>query len=278
MGTMTEQLDDAAVVEANIAYHTATAATYNAVQPHYRAENREQVRRRLAGYAESVGNARLVDLGCGTGFVIDLAVPCFGEIVGVDLTPAMTDLVDRSSGRVSIVHARTDDTGLPEGCADVVTANSFLHHLFDIGPTLREAYRILRPGGVFFSEEDPNHEFWEAIERVGEDATEPVRRETWAVVELAGSIEADTGVPAEVVRAAEYQKMVRKGIRPADLKALLEEAGFRSVRVEPYWFLGQAGVLHGESAEAAASIEAYLHSVLPLSGHLFKYLRVEAFK
>jgi SAM-dependent methyltransferase len=48
---------------------------------------------------------------------------------------------------VEIHDAKAWDTGLPAGCADIVTFSQSLHHM-PPEPTLREAARLLRPGGV----------------------------------------------------------------------------------------------------------------------------------
>ena len=67
--------------------------------------------------------------------------------------------VDLSSGKVKLLEANTESVPLRDGTANVITANSFLHHLYDIQQTIAEAYRLLKPGGVFYSEEDPNLAF-----------------------------------------------------------------------------------------------------------------------
>jgi SAM-dependent methyltransferase len=46
-----------------------------------------------------------------------------------------------------VVDATAEDTGLPDGCADVVTASQAMHW-FDPGRALPEIARLLRPGGV----------------------------------------------------------------------------------------------------------------------------------
>ena len=81
------------VIEANIQVHTRMADSYNRNEPHYRPENRAKVRSKLEEMRRRFGSARLVDLGCGTGFVIDLAKDLFGAIDGVDVTQAMLDRV-----------------------------------------------------------------------------------------------------------------------------------------------------------------------------------------
>jgi len=266
------------VLEANIVLHSALADTYDHDQPHYRPENKALVSRRLAHYAERIGNRVLVDLGCGTGFVIQLAIPKYELICGVDVTPAMVSRVDTSSGKVRILRANTEQIPLGSSVADVVTANSFLHHLYDVRPTLVEAYRILKKGGVFFSEEDPNFDFWKALKELRAGDSAILQREIEAVQKTEEFVEKAKGVCGDTVKMAEYQKMVLGGMRTDRLRDLFQDVGFSSVNIQHYWFLGQGPVLHGQSADAVQIIDDYLRSVLPLSSHLFKYIRVEAYK
>ena len=160
------------VADANVELHTKLAASYNSCEPHFRAENVAKVEARLVSALDAGGRARLLDLGCGTGFMIDIAKRHVEEIHGVDITPAMIERVDRSGGALIELHLADTGRFEPEpGSFDVVTAYSFLHHLADVEPTLRTAARALHAGGVFYADLEPNSEFWSAIgalERGGE--------------------------------------------------------------------------------------------------------------
>jgi ubiquinone/menaquinone biosynthesis C-methylase UbiE len=272
------------VLKANITMHTALANTYDAEQPHYRSENKAAVSAVLDRLARAAGNQILVDFGCGTGFIISLAESYFQSIYGVDVTPAMMSMVDLTSGKVKLLQANTESVPLEAGAANVVTANSFLHHLYDIQPTIREAYRLLKPGGVFYSEEDPNLFFWESLKQLAASRetnagrySYVVERELAAVTETQTVIEAAKGVDANVVQLAEYQKMVRGGMQAEALKNTFRDTGFSEVKIEYYWFLGQASLMQ-RSPSAAREADAYLKLVLPLSRHLYKYFRIEAWK
>lgn len=48
----------------------------------------------------------------------------------------------------AVVAGSAEDTGLPDACADIVTASQAMHW-FDVDRALPEIVRILRPGGVF---------------------------------------------------------------------------------------------------------------------------------
>jgi SAM-dependent methyltransferase len=49
-----------------------------------------------------------------------------------------------------------DTIPLSEGSVDIITANSVLHHVFDLGAFAAECKRILKPGGILAIAHEPN--------------------------------------------------------------------------------------------------------------------------
>jgi ubiquinone/menaquinone biosynthesis C-methylase UbiE len=268
---------DPKIVDANIRVHTAMAATYDTSEPHFRPENRAVVRKHLENLRSKTG-ARLLDVGCGTGFVIGLAKDLFAEIHGVDVTQAMLDRVDRSSGNVTLHRSMAEKTPFPDGHFDAASAYSFIHHLTDYAEVLREVHRVLRPGGAFYVDLDPNKLFWKAIAdaqaAVGPaKASDIVAREIDSVLHTDDRVQAEFGIPAEIFNLAENYKDLQGGIDGEEFRAAALAAGFSSCEVGYYWYLGQGAMIHGVSPEAAATVEGYLTRSLPVSAPLFKYVR-----
>ena len=263
------------VRDANILVHSRMAAEYNEREPHFRPENRAAVRGRLEALRQEFGG-RLLDIGCGTGFIIDLAADVFEQVRGLDLTPAMLARVPR---RPNVQVYRGDAAHLPFGARrfDVVSAYSFLHHLEDLTPVLREVRRVLRPGGCLYADLEPNRHFWKNVmsvrEATGSAAAALARDEIASVCETGAKVEQEYGIPANVFDLAEYNKAVTGGIDPEEFCALAREAGFVETEASYEWFAGQGKILHGVSAEAAGHVDAYLRQALPLSRGLYKYLR-----
>jgi SAM-dependent methyltransferase len=92
----------------------------------------------------------VVDLGSGTGLSTRVWAGRSAEVVGVEASPEMREQAEAATpaDNVRFVQAYAQATGLPDGEADIVTCSQAFHWM-EPEPTLAEAARILRPGGVF---------------------------------------------------------------------------------------------------------------------------------
>jgi len=268
------------VRDANILVHSKMAASYNEKEPHFRPENRRQVRSILEGLRTRFG-PNLLDIGCGTGFIIGLAADLFDRIEGVDITAAMLARVPKGAN----IHVQESDaakTPFAAGSFDLVTAYSFFHHLQDMGAVAAEAFRVLRSGGGLYIDLEPNRHFWETISAVEPHITAAssalVRDEVASVLHTDDKVAGEYEIPQDVFNLAEYNKALTGGINPEEFAELLRSKGFTGVTTTYKWFAGQGKVLHGVSAEAAATVDRYLRDALPLSRGLYKYLQFNAVK
>jgi ubiquinone/menaquinone biosynthesis C-methylase UbiE len=275
------------VIQANIAVHSKLAPIYAETEPQFRAENIAIVTERIKSVVAQTNAKSLLDLGCGTGFVINVAKHYVARIVGVDVTRAMLDQVD-TSGPASI-DLHEHDTGtfpVPAGSFDLVTAYSFLHHLYDIEPTLATAAKALRKGGAFYLDQEPNFYFWDAITKLeGKGAYDPmVQNEIEAVAHRDDAIAKEHGIPNDVFNAAEYGKTATGGFKEETLREQLMKVGFSSVTFRYHWYLGQAflvneaGKPRDERLKNAETTDMVLRKLLPLSRHLYKYVGFVAVK
>jgi len=264
------------VVRANIEVHTRMADVYNQ-EPHFRPENQAKVRAILEKLAARAGGGRLLDMGCGTGFIIHLAKPFFREIHGIDVTQAMLDKIERS-GNVQLHNSPAETTPFPDNYFDMVSAYSFIHHVEDATKVLREAARVLRPGGIFYIDLEPNKLFWQSMSALpAGDAPEfsaLLKKARDSVTQTDEKVRAEFGIPKDVFNQAEYGKSILGGIDPEAIQAQLPQLGFSECSTRYDWFLGQGDVMHGQSFKEAETVEAYLRSISPVSNFLFKYVQI----
>ena len=91
----------------------------------------------------------VVDLGSGTGLSTRWCADWAAHVVGVEPSDDMRAQAEQEArANVEYVRGWSDDSGLPDGSADVVLAVQALHWM-DPAPTFGEVARVLRPGGAF---------------------------------------------------------------------------------------------------------------------------------
>lgn len=95
----------------------------------------------------------VVDLGCGTGLSTFPWTRVGKSVVGIEPLQDMICIARRKANLykkydMRFIERGSDDTGLVDGCADIVTASSCLHWL-PLKSTKTEIVRILRPNGIF---------------------------------------------------------------------------------------------------------------------------------
>jgi ubiquinone/menaquinone biosynthesis C-methylase UbiE/DNA-binding transcriptional ArsR family regulator len=94
----------------------------------------------------------LLDLGTGTGRILEMFGPRLERGLGIDLSLDMLLLARARIERAGLRHCSVRqgdiyDLELPAGSFDVVVIHQVLHFLDDGGRAIREAARVLAPGG-----------------------------------------------------------------------------------------------------------------------------------
>jgi SAM-dependent methyltransferase len=170
----------------------------------------------------------VLDLGSGGGIDVLLSarrVGPTGKAYGLDMTDEMLALArhnQRKAGvtNVEFLKGEIEQIPLPDNSVDVIISNCVINLSADKGRALREAYRVLKPGGRF------------AVSDVVVRGTlPPVVRQ---------SMEAWVGCVAGALEEQEYAQ-------------LLTAAGFEDVGLEPtkiYEFADAAAILTGAGLDA----------------------------
>jgi predicted TPR repeat methyltransferase len=93
---------------------------------------------------------RAIDLGCGTGLAARAFAKEVDAFIGIDLSPRMIERA-RASGLYADLEVAEMLQGLgskPEASADLILAADAMVYVSDLAPLLREAARVLGPGGL----------------------------------------------------------------------------------------------------------------------------------
>ncbi len=94
----------------------------------------------------------LVDLGTGTGRILEAFHHCYARGVGIDVNQSMLGLARANLARnklakAQVRHGDLYNLTLPDRCADAVVMHQVLHFLSEPAAAIAEAGRILAPGG-----------------------------------------------------------------------------------------------------------------------------------
>jgi SAM-dependent methyltransferase len=96
--------------------------------------------------------ARVLDCGCGTGWLAYLLVRRGYDVVGTDVSPDAIALAQANpvfrDGNVPQFLVADSESLVFDAAFDAVVFFDSLHHAIDEASALRSAYRALRPGGV----------------------------------------------------------------------------------------------------------------------------------
>lgn len=118
----------------------------------------ETFKNRLIEYADITPNARVLDLGCGTGtltILVKQRQPA-AEVVGFDGDPQVLEIARAKAGQqgvnISFDQGMAYQLPYPNNSFDRVLSSLVLHHLTtqDRVRALSEVKRVLKPGGEFW--------------------------------------------------------------------------------------------------------------------------------
>lgn len=124
------------------------AAAYVGSAVHARGADLE----RIAAITATQAPGRALDLGCGGGHVAYAMAPFAAQVTACDLLPEMTaavaaEAVRRGFGNIQVCCAPAAALPFADAAFDMLACRFSAHHWPDVPAGLREARRVLRPGG-----------------------------------------------------------------------------------------------------------------------------------
>jgi ArsR family transcriptional regulator len=142
-------------------YFAAQASHWDQVRSLYVDEGK--VETALLGVFGERPPSNLLDIGTGTGRILQLFAPRIGFGLGIDLSREMLSVARANLDRTSLrnCQVRLGDMyhlPLPAGAFDAATMHNVLHFADDPGAALAEAARVLRPGGRLVVVDFARHE------------------------------------------------------------------------------------------------------------------------
>lgn len=156
------------------------------------------------------GATRVIDLCCGSGFLLGELRETYPSACGLDLSIDMLGVARQYVPGAPLIAANAERMPLRPGSFQAATCKGSLHHTRDHVGFLRYCREILEDGGTFVISEPCNDN--------------PVLR----------------GARGLMYRVSRHFDVGDEGFRTAQLRGLFEEAGFEVVEAKRYGVLGYA--------------------------------------
>ncbi|WP_322103542.1 class I SAM-dependent methyltransferase [Paraburkholderia sp. J41] len=130
----------------------STAAAYLTSQVHASGADLENLAATFAALKTGAAAATVLDMGCGAGHASFAVAPHVREVVAYDIAAPMLETVEAAAKARGLTTVRTQQgaaESLPFADArfDWAVTRMSAHHWRDVPRALREAHRVLKPGG-----------------------------------------------------------------------------------------------------------------------------------
>jgi SAM-dependent methyltransferase len=151
------------------------AAVYDESLPAHVVEH--YLRKRVAYVAATCPRGAGLDVGCGTGVLAARLADAGYEMVGVDPSEGMLEVMRRRSPALTAVAASGTALPFEDDSFDLVLTVAVMHHIAEpaaVRQTLAEMVRVARPGGrVLIWDHNPRNPYWSNLMgRVPQDTGE----------------------------------------------------------------------------------------------------------
>lgn len=218
----------------------ANRCYHDIISDYYERDIRQRVGLFSAAYAKRVErelrrfgspDSRYLDLGTGTGNLLRTARSIFPHTVGMDISRKMLHHAARY--RVPLVIGNNYRLPFRNACVDFLTASAVLHHTADLGAFFSEIHRVLKPGGRFYSDYDPNAE---SMALLHHHRLLRFLHQTWYRAILRAR--KNDVAPSDELRKAEFEAehyIEREpGISLPALEQTLRDCAFRTIEIIPH--------------------------------------------
>jgi 2-polyprenyl-3-methyl-5-hydroxy-6-metoxy-1,4-benzoquinol methylase len=101
----------------------------------------------VMGLIRSTGAKRILDVGCGDGFMSQEFRKLGMYVIGVDASPGAVEAAKTRCDEAYVADLGNARLPLPDGCADLIWAGEIIEHVFDTESFLEDLLRVMQPGG-----------------------------------------------------------------------------------------------------------------------------------
>lgn len=139
----------------------------------------------LARYGAVPKDARILEIGCGTGHNLPM-LGAFGEVDAIEIDPAAAAIASERLGKPVGSSPLPDLTGVEPGSYDLIAVLDVVEHIEDDVGALKAMARVLKPGGKILITVPAHQWMWSAHDTVNHHKRRYSKGTLLAALEKAG--------------------------------------------------------------------------------------------
>ncbi len=211
------------VKKANKQFYDIVSDSYEQVDGKRDTSTTRWISKKLQLLQKQTHGKTLLDVGCGSGFILRNAQSYYKTVIGVDISLEILKTLQKQ-GYV-VVCADNDYLPFKEGIFDTITCFAVLHHLYNYEKLIPETHRVLKKGGIFYSDHDLDRTFARKFAL-------PMKTYRFFFNEEKKYKHANKKITSELYH---YTEVHHRGINTRYIQEILQNSAFSSVTTTYHW-------------------------------------------
>lgn len=212
------------VKKANKSFYDIVGASYEDIDGRRSEDLLDYVSKKLEKIASLTEPDSILDMGCGSGFISRIARQYFRERYALDISHKIVKAIDDKN--LHRITADSDLIPMQDASLSCVAAFAVLHHCYSYVKMFSEINRVLKKGGVFYSDHDMDSFFFNRFRPL----LKTYRRINDASRHYMSKF---SQLSEEIYNCSEFHQ---DGIPSGEIESMLRNIGFKDVRLEYHWY------------------------------------------
>jgi len=261
------------VHQSNIRVHTQLVETGVYQKSVHRSDrNKKYLKKFFSNFKPGIKH---LDIGCGDGFIFECTENKFLSY-GIDITPAMIKHCSINHPEVILKRSQAEKIPFDDKFFNLITAYSFLDHLYNRKKFYNQCFNKLKKGGVLFIGLIPNKIFYDNLKIKLIDKKSILDKQTLKIelnkaFDDGNYYEKNFNIKKNDLEYCEPGKTRDLGIDPYNEISFLKNLGFKNIEVKFDWIVS-------ENKISNKNIIKNLYSYSDLCSSAFKYFDIYAEK
>lgn len=212
------------VIKANKDFYNIIGSYYESIDGRRSERLKNYIRDRLKEISSETDGDALLDLGCGNGLITLIGKQYFKKRYALDVSSEVMKTIDD----LNVVKIVADFNSIPleDESISAVATFAVLHHCYSYERIIGEIYRVLKKGGIYYSDHDMDFSFFNRFKilmKIYRSLNDASRR----------YMEFSKALSKDLYHLTEFHS---EGISTDHIVELLRMSAFKKITVNYHWY------------------------------------------